>query len=491
MPARVPAAWRTRLSQTQLVCDLAEDIGTRRWWRGLGTMGVLGIAALAFWPDFSPLEAAPAVRGNDQLRALALAPLARPLTRTGLAQGPHLSAASAATERQSVALTATFAAGDSFAGMLERAGLGQGDAAAAAGLVAGATPLAEIAPGTRVALTLGARSAPGEPRRLERLAFAAGIDQSLTLTRGAGGLALTTTALAVDSAPLRIRGTVGESLYRSARAAGAPPAALQQYLEALGGVVSLDGGEILPGDSFDIVMSARRAGSGIAVGDVIYAGLLRGDKPVAELLRWGKEHKLTSAGGLAQPAQTITVTRGGEALGGGMGWPVAGRITSQFGRRFHPILGYARMHAGVDFGAAWGTPIRATMDGTVAFAGRHGGHGNFVRLDHGGGLGTGYAHMSSFAVWPGERVQTGQVIGYVGSTGLSTGPHLHYEMYRSGQTVNPLGGFGGFSPVVTTVTTLAPAIDPADLKAFNARLAEVKALRIADTAGARPPLALR
>ncbi|HTO28531.1 MAG TPA: M23 family metallopeptidase, partial [Devosia sp.] len=87
--------------------------------------------------------------------------------------------------------------------------------------------------------------------------------------------------------------------------------------------------------------------------------------------------------------------------------------------------------------AGYGTPIYAVSDGTVAFAGRHGGHGNFVKLNHGGGLGTGYAHMSRIAVSNGQRVRRGQVIGYVGSTGLSTGPHLHYEMYRGGKTVNP------------------------------------------------------
>src|SRR5690606_1319740 len=98
--------------------------------------------------------------------------------------------------------------------------------------------------------------------------------------------------------------------------------------------------------------------------------------------------------------------------------PVAGRITSHFGMRRHPILGYTRMHGGVDFGARWGSPIFAATSGVVSYAGRHGGHGNYVRLEHGNGLGTGYAHMSRIAVSPGARVEAGQVIGYVGSTGL-------------------------------------------------------------------------
>jgi murein DD-endopeptidase MepM/ murein hydrolase activator NlpD len=136
--------------------------------------------------------------------------------------------------------------------------------------------------------------------------------------------------------------------------------------------------------------------------------------------------------------------------------------------RRHPILGYMRMHAGVDFAAHYGAPVYAVTDGTVTFAGRHGGHGNFVRLQHGGGLGTGYAHLSRIAAVPGQRVRRGQVIGYVGSTGLSTGPHLHYELYRNGVTVNPL------SVRFTATAQLAGA----DLAAFRAKLAQYRALRV-------------
>ena len=117
--------------------------------------------------------------------------------------------------------------------------------------------------------------------------------------------------------------------------------------------------------------------------------------------------------------------------------PSNGRQTSGFGMRRHPILGYKRMHSGIDFGGGYGAPIYAVSDGTVTIAGRHGGFGNFVKLNHGGGIGTGYGHMSRIAVSPGQRVRAGQVIGYIGSTGLSTGPHLHYELYRNGVAVNP------------------------------------------------------
>jgi murein DD-endopeptidase MepM/ murein hydrolase activator NlpD len=120
-----------------------------------------------------------------------------------------------------------------------------------------------------------------------------------------------------------------------------------------------------------------------------------------------------------------------------MSQPVPGHITSGFGYRVHPILGYRRFHRGLDIGARHGTPILATTDGQVVRAGWGGGYGNVVELRHSGGLATRYGHMSRIAVSGGQRVRQGQVIGYVGSTGLSTGPHLHYEMFRNGQLVDP------------------------------------------------------
>ncbi len=113
-------------------------------------------------------------------------------------------------------------------------------------------------------------------------------------------------------------------------------------------------------------------------------------------------------------------------------------MTSRYGMRRHPILGYRRMHSGVDYAASYGTPIYAVSDGVVSFAGRNGGHGKFVKIKHANGLGSGYAHMSRIAVSRGARVKGGQVIGYVGSTGLSTGPHLHFEVYRGSRKVDPL-----------------------------------------------------
>ncbi|MBV8408963.1 MAG: peptidoglycan DD-metalloendopeptidase family protein [Alphaproteobacteria bacterium] len=118
----------------------------------------------------------------------------------------------------------------------------------------------------------------------------------------------------------------------------------------------------------------------------------------------------------------------------------ASRITSRFGLREHPILGFSALHTGVDFAAPPGTPILAAGTGRVVMAGPNGGYGNYVRLQHTSDVATAYAHMSRLGpgVRPGVVVRQGQVIGFVGSTGLSTGPHLHYEFHRGGKPVNPL-----------------------------------------------------
>jgi murein DD-endopeptidase MepM/ murein hydrolase activator NlpD len=119
--------------------------------------------------------------------------------------------------------------------------------------------------------------------------------------------------------------------------------------------------------------------------------------------------------------------------------PVNGAVTSGFGPRAHPIYGGSRMHAGVDITASSGTPIKAAGDGVVRMAVSNGGYGNWTLIDHGDGLATGYAHQSRIGVSVGQRVSTGEVIGYVGSTGASTGPHLHWEVRVNGNPVNPMG----------------------------------------------------
>ncbi len=457
------AGWKeaieTHCQAFDLAPDLAENIGSARWFRGFGTFLGLGFAALSFWPDFTAVEAATAISADaavrDEFRSQMILPLA-----LGADSGRHMAATGAvsplasAPERAMVKLTATLGQGDSFGRMLQRAGVGFEDAARVSTMVAAAVPAGGIEPGTRFDITLGSRSAPGAPRPLDKLDFRARFDLALDIGRKDGALVLERKPIEVSTTPLRIRGTVGAGLYRSARAAGAPVKAIQDYLRTLDRHLSLES-DVAMSDQFDMIVAYKRSASGESeVGDLLYAGIERGGKPAMELLRWGKDGQFFEASGM------------GRQSAGVVGPVAAGRMTSGYGMRRHPILGYARMHAGIDFGAAWGSPIFAVSDGNVAYAGRHGGHGNYVRLNHGGGLGTGYAHMSRIAVSPGMHVHTGQVIGYVGSSGLSTGPHLHYELYKDGRTVNPL----------SVHFTVSAQVDQKELAAFKARLAKLKAV---------------
>lgn len=156
---------------------------------------------------------------------------------------------------------------------------------------------------------------------------------------------------------------------------------------------------------------------------------------------------------VAREAAALAAARAGQPAGldqaapaptgGILQRPVNGRLTSQYGTRKHPITGVTKLHDGTDFGAPSGTPIYAAAAGTVVAARTAGGYGQQVVLDHGllagQALGTSYSHMSRMAARPGQSVQAGEVIGYVGSTGMSTGPHLHFMVYREGRPVDPMG----------------------------------------------------
>ena len=453
--------WRLSLEQRfdaiDWAPDLAENIGSRRWFRGLATWLGLSAAAIALWPSFGAIAVAPAMAMDGdtrtEFRSQTIMPLALG-SDSGSRMGPtaQVRPLAATPERPTIQLVATLSRGDSFARMLQRGGLGDAEAARVAAMVADAVPLSDIQPGTQVDITLGRRAAPGGPRMLEALDLRARFDLALSVARRAGGrLALERHPIRVDETPLRIRGTIGDSFYRSARAAGAPPGAVQEWLRAMNEQDALDR-KMRSGDTFDLVVSYKRAATGEhETGKLLYAAVEREGKPTAQLVRWGKDGRFYEASGVGEQRS-------------GLMKPVNAPVGSGFGMRRHPILGYKRMHSGLDYRAHYGEPIHAVSDGRVLSAGRAGGCGNAVKIQHNSSLATRYCHMSRMAVRAGQSVRRGQVIGYVGSTGLSTGPHLHFEMYRNGRPVNPA------SVTYTTRALLAGA----ELQRFKAKIADYR-----------------
>ena len=422
---------RRRAVEFDLVVDLGQRIGSREWFRGLITCAALCYGAWLLGPSFDALPGASPIPYPDaqfeEARALGIAPLGfGGDTGRRMAPTDAVEPLAESPERPIIDLRATLGRGDGFARVLERAGVGGAEADRAASLIGGIVPVGDIRPGTVMDVRLGRRPNRTVARPLERLTFRARFDLRIEMARAEGALAVTQIPIAVDETPLRVQGRVGASLYRSARAAGVPARAVEAYIRALNTQVSVPSG-INSDDRFDIIIEHRRAATGeTETGPLLYAGLNRARGRDLQLMQWQNE-------GRSQWFEASGVGR----QSGGLQPPVPGRVSSNYGLRMHPILGYARMHRGLDFRASHGTPILAVADGRVTGAGWAGGYGRQVRLSHASGIATSYSHMSRIAVAPGARVRQGQVIGNVGNTGLSTGPHLHFETYRNGATINP------------------------------------------------------
>ncbi len=223
--------------------------------------------------------------------------------------------------------------------------------------------------------------------------------------------------------------------------------------------------EIAPGDDFEAVIEQTKDAAGRPVGAprLIYAAMKTATKSL-ELYRFGTGEDE----GWYDGAGRSTV----KAL---MRTPVDGaRISSKFGPRTHPVLGYVKNHNGTDFAAPTGTPIFAAGTGTIEFAAPRGANGNFVRILHDNGWRTLYLHLNAFGdgIAPGVRVQQGREIGQVGTTGRSTGPHLHYEVHTEAGAVDPLSietgtGRALSGPTLKAFTTERDRIDQARVSGLD------------------------
>ncbi len=226
------------------------------------------------------------------------------------------------------------------------------------------------------------------------------------------------------------KATIESSLYGSAAQAGIPATVVAEMIRIYSYDVDFQR-DIRQGDKVEIFYETYETEDGnfARYGDVLFANLNVGGRDIP-VYRYEDDEGITDY--YREDGTSIKRIL--------MKTPIDGaRMSSGFGMRRHPVLGYNKMHKGVDFAAPRGTPIYAAGSGVVTKASRFGGYGNYIKIRHKNGLETAYAHLNKYAkgVKSGSRVQQGQVIGYVGTTGRSTGPHLHFEVLQNGKQVNP------------------------------------------------------
>jgi murein DD-endopeptidase MepM/ murein hydrolase activator NlpD len=315
--------------------------------------------------------------------------------------------------------------GDTLMGVLVDAGVAPGDAQNAITALKPVWNPRDLKVGQEIALQFAAE-------RLQELRFTPALDRDLIVQRGdAGHFAARAEQRPLTRTVELASGAIHSSLFEAANDAHVPAAVLAQMIHAFSYDVDFQR-EIHPGDSFEMMFERvyDEHGEPVGAGNLVYAAMTLGTTHL-RLYRYTP----SNAGADFFTARGESVRK---AL---LRTPVDGaRLSSGFGMRFHPILGYTKMHRGVDFAVPSGTPIMAAGDGIVSDAGWHGDYGNLVVLKHNSTFETAYAHMSRVAtgLHPGQHVRQGQVIGYVGATGRATGPHLHYEIRIRGQATNPM-----------------------------------------------------
>lgn len=305
--------------------------------------------------------------------------------------------------------------GDNLSALLDRLGVNDPQAARFIRSDAAARPLLGLRPGRRVQATVD-----GDGRLLSATALLSdGRDDShkLVIRRNSAGFATEHQPVTFDTRVEMRSGEIRSSLFAATDAAQVPDAVAMQLVEIFASDIDF-ASDLRKGDRFQVVYEAVwQDGEMVRTGRVLAAEFKNAGKTLQAV--WFS--RSNGEGGYYDLH--------GKALRKAfLKSPLAfSRVTSGFALRMHPISGRWKQHKGIDFGAPSGTPIRSTGDGTIEFAGNAGGYGNLVVIRHGRMYTTAYAHMSRIAARRGMRVAQGEVIGYVGSTGWSTGPHLHYE----------------------------------------------------------------
>jgi murein DD-endopeptidase MepM/ murein hydrolase activator NlpD len=361
--------------------------------------------------------------------------------------------------------------GDTLGALLLEEGASSDDAAAVTLALAPVFKAASLRGGQMLTLVFEGRHPGGRHALLRSVAFKPSVERDIAVVRLADGrFDARVQVKALTAKVARAGGVIRGSLYQSALAAGVPDGVIVDMIRIYSHAVDFQR-EIRAGDSFDVLftMYTDESGAALKSGAIAYAQLtLSGErKPL---------YRFTSQSEGSTDYYTPDGKSGRRLL---MRTPIDGaRLSSGFGMRRHPVLGYSKMHKGVDFAAPSGTPIMAAGNGVVRKARWFGSFGKYVRIEHGNGYETAYAHLSriSSGVREGARVRQGQIIGHVGTTGRSTGPHLHYEVMVGKRQINPM------DVRLPTGTTLAGA----ELAAFRSDVARVNA--VLDKWGETPAL---
>lgn len=357
------------------------------------------------------------------------------IAKSGLAFNRWIASDDRAAAHVPLAVELSVQSGDTLIALLARVGIVMSDAFAAVHALEPIFKARDVRPGWTLHVTLQPQDPP-LLATLQSIAFQPSVEREIKVARrntddGDAFLA-TTIPHPLHRVASLSSGKIDNSLFNTAVAAGVPHDVLVEAIALFSFEVDFQR-DIRPGDEFELFYDTLNNSKG----DVAKAG----DLYYAKLVLRGKDmsyYRFTPRSGTSD----LFSLDGHSIRKALLQTPVdATRISSTFGMRRHPILGYNRMHRGVDFAAPSGTPVRAAGDGTVVVAGDGGTYGNYVRIQHNNRYSTAYAHLTGFArgITKGARVRQGEVIAYVGATGRATGPHLHYEVLVGGQQVNPRG----------------------------------------------------
>ncbi len=324
----------------------------------------------------------------------------------------------------------TVAGGDTLFAILAGAGIESREAEELVASLSSAFSPSDLQAGQQVDLVLRTDAQSGIP---QLLTLRIGVDatKEIEAARAApGGYSVRVVPEQLEPKPVLIRGSITSSLYDSASSAGLPLPVLMEMIRAFSFDVDFQR-QVRQGDRYEVLYQRvfDKRGKYVGDGPVDFAALELAQSTL-------KIYRYTTTKGLTdyfnEKGQSVRKTL--------IRTPIEGAwISSGYGRRAHPIFGFSEFHPALDFAAPLGTPIMAAGDGAVVVAGYSSEYGNFVKLRHRNGYATLYAHMGAFArgIRAGAAVTQGQTIGYVGLTGVTTGPHLHYEVTYRGEHVNP------------------------------------------------------